>query len=73
MQKYTACVDYVGSHFWRYLLTLLEKLRLKLQKFLIYSHNSRIIHILVYWNPLENGAKTTIFLVILITVNSVSP
>jgi hypothetical protein len=30
---------------------------LKLQKFITYSYNIQIIHILVRWNPLENGEK----------------
>jgi hypothetical protein len=31
---------------------------LKLQKFITYSYNIQIMHILVRWNPLENGEKT---------------
>jgi hypothetical protein len=31
---------------------------LKLQKFITYSYNIQIIHILVHWNPPENGEKT---------------
>jgi hypothetical protein len=27
-------------------------------KFITYSYNIQIIHILVYWNPLENGNLT---------------
>jgi hypothetical protein len=31
---------------------------LKLQKFITYSYNIQIMHILVRWNPPENGEKT---------------
>jgi hypothetical protein len=30
----------------------------KLQKFITYSYNIQITHILVCWNPLENGDET---------------
>jgi hypothetical protein len=36
----------------------LGKLYFKLQKFITYSYNIQIIHILMCWNPLENGEKT---------------
>jgi hypothetical protein len=50
----------------------LGKLYFKLQKFITYSYNIQILHILVRWNPLENGEKTHNFFVILIIVSSVS-
>jgi hypothetical protein len=45
---------------------------LKLQKFITYLYNIQIIHILVRWNPLENGDKTYIIFFILIIVTSIS-
>jgi hypothetical protein len=36
----------------------LGKLYFKLQKFITYSYSLQIIHILMCWNPLENGEKT---------------
>jgi hypothetical protein len=50
----------------------LGKLYLKLQKFITYSYDIQIIHILVRWNPLEDGEKTHNFFVILIIVDSVT-
>jgi hypothetical protein len=58
IQKCTTVVDHVGSQFKYYLLTFLEKLYFKLQKFITYSYNIQIIHVLVHWNPVENGEKT---------------
>jgi hypothetical protein len=45
---------------------------LQTSKKLTYSYNIQIIHILVHWNPVENGERTHIFFVILIIVSSVS-
>jgi hypothetical protein len=45
---------------------------IKLQKFITYSYNIQIIHILVRWNPLENGNKIHKKFITLIIVNSAS-
>ena len=47
VKKCVAAINYARSQFWRYILMLLEKLQLKLQKFIIYSYKIGIIHILV--------------------------
>jgi hypothetical protein len=56
--KCIATIEIAGPQSWYCLLMLLGKLQLKLQKFITYSYNIQIIHILVRWNPPENGEKT---------------
>jgi hypothetical protein len=53
------------SRFWR-------SYTLKLQKFITYSYNIQIIHILLRWNPIENGKKTHNFFIILTVLSSAS-
>jgi hypothetical protein len=45
---------------------------LKLQKFITYSNNIQIIHILEHWNLLKMRIKSIIFFIILLIVNSIS-
>jgi hypothetical protein len=64
VHKYTPAIDHAGRRFWYCLLTFLGKLYFKLQKIITYSYNIQIIHILMRWNPLQNGEKTHNFFVI---------
>jgi hypothetical protein len=72
VQKCTFIVDCAGSRFQYCLLKFWRKLYIKLQQFITDSYSIQIIHILVHWNPLENGEKTIIIFFILIIVSSVN-
>jgi hypothetical protein len=45
---------------------------MKTSKIITYLYNIQTIHVLMHWNPLENGNKTHKKIVIFIIVNSVN-